>query len=74
MRTSADIISDLGGPAAVARETSIPLTTVHSWCRSNFIPEWRQPKIIELARRKKKSLVPADFPTVEYRISRRAMA
>jgi hypothetical protein len=62
MRTVDAIIQDLGGPAAIAKETTIPLTTVCSWVHVNFIPTWRQPAIQELGQRIGKPISDGDFP------------
>lgn len=72
--TAADIIQKLGGDAPLARALGAPLTTVNSWKRANFIPEWRQPKLLELAAQTDVALSTADFPTVTDRIPRRAAA
>lgn len=52
----------LGGPTVVANETGIPLTTVHSWKRVKFVPEWRRPALLTLARKKRVAISAADFP------------
>lgn len=70
MRTVSDIFDELGGAAAIARATGIPLTTVASWKASNFVPEWRQSLLLDLALRDKKDLKPTDFPSKDERMSR----
>lgn len=62
MQTVADIFDRLGGHVVIAEKTGIPLTTVHSWKRANFVPEWRRPALITLAKRKKVDLATEDFP------------
>lgn len=69
---AADIIQILGGDTAVARAIGAPLSTVNSWKRFNFIPEWRQPKLLELANQLDKALSTADFPTTDERVARAA--
>ncbi|MDH4746652.1 helix-turn-helix domain-containing protein [Sphingomonas sp. CBMAI 2297] len=62
MATVPDIIQQLGGVTAIANETGIPLTTVHSWKRARFVPAWRVPALVELAARKGCALSDQDFP------------
>lgn len=57
-----EFILELGGTARVAREISVPLTTVHSWQRRNSIPEWRMPDLVRIARSRSVS-VPGRFET-----------
>ena len=66
--TAADIIKRLGGVSSVAREIGVPLTTVSSWGRWNQIPQWRQPKLLELAIARNESLTTTDFPAPEQRV------
>jgi hypothetical protein len=70
MLTADQIIARLGGPAALASEIDVPLTTVCSWGTVNFIPEWRRPALLMLAKKKGEAIGAADFPTVEQRKSR----
>lgn len=63
METVELILGKLGGYAAVAEKTKIPATTVHSWQRANFVPEWRRPVLISLARKSKIPLENTDFPS-----------
>jgi len=70
MATATEIITRLGKPAAVARETGFPLTTIASWCDANFIPEWRRATLIAVAGDAGIPLSDADFPTPDQRISR----
>lgn len=63
MQTVEDILEKLGGYAFVAAKTKTPATTVHSWQRSNFVPHWRRPGLITLAKRAKIALSDADFPS-----------
>jgi hypothetical protein len=72
MHTADHIISLFGGSAALSRETRIPLTTIEGWKASNFIPEWRQPIVLKVAKRLNKPLAESDFPTVDQRISRKS--
>jgi hypothetical protein len=62
MQTVSDIFERLGGYTAVAKEAGIPATTAHSWQRKNFIPEWRRPTLVALAKKKRVVLSDADFP------------
>lgn len=62
MQTVEDILGKLGGYAAVAGKIKTPATTVHSWQRSNFVPGWRRPALIKLAKKEKVQLSDADFP------------
>jgi len=63
MQTVAQIFEKLGGHAAVAEKTGIPLTTVHSWKRANFIPEWRRPAVLAVAKKVKAEISSSDFPS-----------
>lgn len=63
MRTVIQIIEMLDGPASIARDTGIPLTTVDSWKRCGFVPEWRRSPLVELAKARGKPLSLADFPS-----------
>lgn len=74
MTNAATIIDALGGSAAVSRATGFPLTTIESWKRSNFIPEWRQASLIALARKVGEKLKSSDFPSKEDRRVKRAAA
>lgn len=56
------IIEQLGGPSKVAAETGFPVTTVHSWVRSDRIPHWRRAPLMDLAKRLGVPLTVADFP------------
>ena len=62
--TALDIIQRLGGVTAVSKKLGIPLTTVSSWGRSNRIPDWRQPKLLELASQEGVTVSTADFPSI----------
>lgn len=62
METVPDILEELGGVTAVSNETGIPLTTVHSWKRSGFVPQWRVPTLVSLAERLGKPITEASFP------------
>ena len=70
MATANEILTRLGGPAKVARETEIPLTTIIGWRDANFIPEWRRPALFACAMKRDAALSSADFPTPDQRISR----
>lgn len=74
MMTVSDIFDELGGAAAIARATGVPLTTVASWKAANFIPDWRQPTIITLAGKAGKKLRKDDFPPKETRRPRSEQA
>lgn len=62
MKTVDHIISLLGGSAEIARETGFPLSTIESWRKPNFIPDWRRDPLLGLAVRKDVALSTADFP------------
>ncbi len=62
MRTAAQIIDALGGSAEIARDTGFPITTIESWKKSGFIPEWRREPLLGLALRKSVALGATDFP------------
>ncbi|WP_267395539.1 MULTISPECIES: hypothetical protein [unclassified Sphingomonas] len=62
MRTAAQIIEALGGSAEIARDTGFPLTTIESWKKADFIPEWRREKLLGIAGRKAVALGTSDFP------------
>lgn len=75
--TASDIIalfSNGEGPAheagrtEVSRALGVPLSTVSSWGRANYIPEWRQPKLLELAAARSIRLSTADFPSAIDRV------
>jgi hypothetical protein len=61
--TAAEIIANLGGVSAVARQLGIPKTTIYSWRERDLIPEWRQPALLRLALEKSVTLSTADFPS-----------
>jgi len=69
MKTVDHIITLLGGSAEIARETGFPLSTIESWRRPNFIPDWRREPLLGLAVRKDIALSTADFPTKTARAS-----
>lgn len=62
MRTVPDIIDELGGATAISNGTGLPITTVHSWKRAQFVPDWRRPALIAFARKVGKPLSASDFP------------
>jgi hypothetical protein len=63
------IIDLFGGPTRLSNDLGLPLSTVHRWGRANYIPEWRQPKLLELAVERHIALSVRDFPSVEERKS-----
>jgi hypothetical protein len=67
--TARDIIQKLGGIKPLSDSMGIPLTTISSWARSNRIPDWRQPKLLELAVERDIPLSTADFPTPDERVA-----
>lgn len=67
--TAKEIVDRLGGVTVVAKELSVPLTTVSSWGRFNQIPPWRQPKLLELATSLNLPLATTDFPAPEERVA-----
>lgn len=62
MQTASDIIKSLGGPAKLSRDSRTPLTTIIGWRDRNFIPEWRRPPLIALAKKVGQPLAESDFP------------
>lgn len=62
MHKVSDILETLGGYVVVAEATGIPATTVHSWQRKNFVPDWRRPALLDLAASKGARLRAGDFP------------
>ncbi|MBB4856987.1 hypothetical protein HNO88_000284 [Novosphingobium chloroacetimidivorans] len=62
MDTVSDILEALGGVTVVSSETGIPLTTVHSWKRAGYVPQWRVPTLLQLAERRGKPLTEGNFP------------
>lgn len=66
---ASDIIALFDGPTRLSETLGLPLSTVHRWGRANFIPEWRQPKLLELAASRNLALSTTDFPTTGDRIS-----
>lgn len=62
MHTVPDILQELGGVKAVADATGIPLTTVHTWKRTGFVPSWRVPTLVSMAQRLGKPITEESFP------------
>lgn len=62
MDTVPDIFAELGGVTAIANETGIPLTTVHSWKRARFVPRWRVQALVLMAKKLGKEITEASFP------------
>jgi hypothetical protein len=56
------------GRTELSKALGVPLTTVSSWGRANYIPGWRQPAILALAAARDIPLSTADFPTEDDRI------
>lgn len=56
------IMEALGGYTRIAEKTGIPATTVHSWKRAGFIPDWRRPALLALAKATKAKISADDFP------------
>lgn len=63
MDTVPDIFAALGGVTAIATETGIPLTTVHSWKRASFVPRWRVQALVLMAEKLGKPITEASFPS-----------
>lgn len=72
--TAADIINAFGGTSALAGLLDLKASTVHSWRIANFIPEWRQPRVLELALELQVPIGATDFPDKSERISKRVAA
>ena len=70
MLTADQIIDALGSTSNVASELGLTPSTVSTWRGVNFIPTWRQPAVLALAKRKKYALTAADFPPAESRQSK----
>lgn len=67
--TAADIVDAFGGTTVFAAMLGgIPISTVHSWRRTNYIPDWRRAKILGLAAAHGITLSTADFPAPEQRV------
>lgn len=62
MATVPDIIEQLGGATAISSQIDVPLTTVHSWKRVGYVPAWRVPALVKLAKKLKQPITAADFP------------
>jgi hypothetical protein len=60
--TVSAIIEQFGGTSAFAGAMGVPISTAHSWKAKGYIPEWRQPKVLELALERKLDISAADFP------------
>ena len=58
------------GRTELAKAMGVPLSTVSSWGRFNYIPDWRRTKILELAQARGLALSTADFPTEDERIGK----
>jgi hypothetical protein len=71
METVTDIIAALGGSTAISRDLGIPLTTIEGWKAANYVPEWRQPTLLDRAKTSKVKLRSRDFPPVSKRIARK---
>ncbi|WP_047866966.1 carph-isopro domain-containing protein [Sphingomonas paucimobilis] len=57
-----DIFEALGGVTAISNGTGIPLTTVHSWKRSGFVPRWRVAVLLDRAKKMRVPLKASDIP------------
>lgn len=62
MATTSDIITALGGATAIARAIEVPVTTVHGWKRVGYVPAWRVPALVKLAKKLKQPITASDFP------------
>jgi hypothetical protein len=71
---AAAIIDAFGGTSALAGMLDLKASTVHSWRVANFIPEWRQGRVLELALEHQTPISATDFPTKADRISKRVAA
>lgn len=60
--TVSDIVGKFGGLSAFADAVGVPTSTAFSWTAKNYIPEWRQAKVLDLALSLGKPLSTADFP------------
>jgi hypothetical protein len=69
-----DIIDTFGGTSALAKLLDLKASTVHSWRIANYIPEWRQTRLLELALELKKPIGATDFPPISERISAKRVA
>lgn len=72
METVTAIIASLGGSTAMSRDLGIPLTTIEGWKAANYVPEWRQPTLLDRAKSLKIKLRARDFPPITARIPRKA--
>lgn len=62
MATVRQIIDRLGKPPAVAEELGVPVQTIYSWIRKDFVPEWRRDALLIHAARRGIALAITDFP------------
>jgi hypothetical protein len=60
--TVSAIIDKFGGTSAFAAALGVPVSTAHSWKANNYIPHWRQPKVLELAFERTLDISVTDFP------------
>jgi hypothetical protein len=67
--TAEEIVDAFGGTSKLATALNVPTSTVHSWRENDFIPEWRQPRIVALALERKVALAATDFPPKKPRAS-----
>lgn len=65
--TVSDIMDSFGGLSAFADKIGVPTSTAFSWKAKNYIPEWRQREVLELALSSNTPLSTADFPQREER-------
>jgi len=56
----------------MSRDMGIPLTTIEGWKAANYVPEWRQPTLLDRAKSLKIKLRSRDFPPITARIPRKA--
>lgn len=62
MGNVSEIIEALGGATAIARAIDVPVTTAHSWKRANYVPAWRVPALLKLAKKLGQPVTAASFP------------
>ena len=60
--TVSDIMDQFGGLSAFAKKLGVPTSTAYSWKADNYIPDWRQSAVLNLALAHGKTLSTGDFP------------
>jgi hypothetical protein len=72
MGNVSEIIEALGGATAIARAIDVPVTTAHSWKRANYVPAWRVPALLKLAKKLGQPVTADSFPAERPMVANRA--